>query len=195
VSRVVLLFYRYSVASIKMRVFVTGGAGFIGRAVVKELLDNGHQVLGLARSSSNAEILTKAGAEVHQGDLEDLESLKNGARTTEGVIHLAFIHDFSDLAKAIRVDRAAIEAMGEAIAGTGKPLVIASGTLGVSSGKLATEETDPERNDLMSVRYSSADLVYLLTKEKIYKNQKCFLWRYPFPLQITSISKLDIKIQ
>ena len=149
-----------------MRVFVTGAAGFIGRAVVKELLDNGHQVLGLARSSANVEILTKAGAEVHQGDLENLESLKNGARATEGVIHLAFLHDFSDFARAARVDRAAIEAMGEAMAGTEKPLVIASGTLGVSTGKLATEETDPEREHPMSIRYSSADSVYSLSKEK-----------------------------
>lgn len=149
-----------------MRVFVTGGAGFIGRAVVQELLKNGHQVLGLARSSASAEKLTKAGAEVHQGDLEDLESLKSGVRATEGVIHLAFIHDFSDFAKAVRVDKAAIEAMGEAMAGTGKALVIASGTIGVSTGRLATEETDPERGHPMSVRYSSADLVYSFSKEK-----------------------------
>lgn len=149
-----------------MRVFVTGAAGFIGRAVVQELLSNGHQVLGLARSDANAEILTKAGAQVHRGDLEDIESLKSGAQATDGVIHLAFIHDFSDFARAARVDRAAIEAMGEVMAGTEKPLVIAAGSLGVSTGRLATEETDPERDHPLSVRWLSADLVYSLSKEK-----------------------------
>ncbi|EXJ90950.1 hypothetical protein A1O1_04057 [Capronia coronata CBS 617.96] len=149
-----------------MRVFVTGAAGFIGRAVVQELLHNGHQVLGLARSDANAEILTKAGAEVHRGNLEDPESLKSGAHAADGVIHLAFIHDFSDFARATKVDREAIEAMGEAMAGTGKPLVIASGTLGVSNGKLATEDTEPARDDPMSIRYASADLVYALSKSK-----------------------------
>ena len=149
-----------------MRVFVTGAAGFIGRVVIQELLKNGHQVLGLARSDANAEIITKAGAEVHRGDLKDIESLKRGAKAADGVIHLAFVHDFSDFAGASAVDRAAIEAMGEVFAGTGKPLVIASGTLNVSTGRLATEDTEPERNHPMAVRYESADLVYSLSKEK-----------------------------
>ncbi|KEF53319.1 uncharacterized protein A1O9_10767 [Exophiala aquamarina CBS 119918] len=149
-----------------MRVFVTGGAGLIGRVLVKELLDHGHQVLGLSRSAANAEALTKAGAEVHQGDLEDLESLKSGARSTDGVIHLAFVHDFSDFARCVNIDRAAIGAMGEAMTGTGKPLIIASGTLAICNGKLATEDTDPERDNPMAIRYLSADLVYQLSKEK-----------------------------
>ena len=149
-----------------MRVFVTGAAGFIGRSVVQELLNNGHQVLGLARSSANAETLTKAGAEVHYGTLEDLESLKRGARATDGVIHLAFMLDFNDFTKSVGIDKAAIAAMGEAMAGTSNPLVIASGTLGVSTGKLATEDTDPERRDGMFSRYTSADLVYSLSKDK-----------------------------
>ncbi|UJR17974.1 hypothetical protein I4U23_004873 [Adineta vaga] len=149
-----------------MRVFVTGAAGFIGRAVVQELLNNGHQVLGLARSDASVEIITKAGAEPHQGDLEDIESLKSGARIADGVIHLAFIHDFSDYAKAAAVDRAAIEAMGEVMAGTGKPLVIASGTMIVVKGKLATEDTEPDRSSPFAERARSADLVYTLSKEK-----------------------------
>ena len=149
-----------------MRVFVTGAAGFIGQGVVQELLEHGHQVLGLARSSASAEILTKAGAEVHHGNLEDLESLKSGSRAADGVIHLAFLKDFGDMAKCVKLDQAAIRAMGEAMAGTGKPLVIASGTLGVATGKLATEDSDPESREGMSVRYSSADLVYSLSKEK-----------------------------
>lgn len=149
-----------------MRVFVTGGGGFIGRTLVRELLDNGHQVLGLSRSAASAEALTKAGAEVHQGDLEDLESLKSGARSTDGVIHLAFVHDFNDFARCVNIDKAAIQAMGEAMAGTGKPLITASGTLAISNGKLATEDTDPERDNPMAIRYSSADLVYQLSREK-----------------------------
>ena len=150
-----------------MHVFVTGAAGFIGRATVQELLNNGHQVLGLARSDANAEVLTKLGAKAHRGDLEDIESLKSGAKATDGVIHLAFIHDFSDFPRVTAIDKAAIEAMGEVLAGTGKPLVIASGTLGVDSkGKLATEDDEPERNSPLSGRAFSADAVIQMSKEK-----------------------------
>ena len=101
-------------------------------------------------------------AKVHHGKLEDLESLKNGARAADGVIHLAFNHDFRDFANSWRIDREAIEAMAAVLAGTNKPLVIASGTLGVTKGKLATEDSSPERDDPKSIRYSSADLVYSL---------------------------------
>ena len=151
-----------------MRVLVTGAAGFIGRAVVKELLNHGHQVLGLARNDTSAEAITKAGAEPYRGDLEDTESLKSGVKAADGVIHLAFIHDFSDFARALAVDRRAIEAMGEAMAGTGKPLVIASGTLitRLPNGKTATEDTEPERDSLLSGRALSADMVYALSREK-----------------------------
>ena len=150
-----------------MRVFVTGAAGFIGRAVVPELLNNGHQVLGLARSDASAETLIQMGAEVQQGDLEDLESLKSGAKAADGVAHLAFLHEFSDFARCCRIDREAIAAMGEVLAGTGKPLVIASGTLGVPNGQLADEDTDPVRNNPpLSDRAKSADLVQQLSKEK-----------------------------
>ncbi|CAF0817939.1 unnamed protein product [Adineta steineri] len=149
-----------------MRVFVTGAAGFIGRAVVQELINHGHQVLGLARSDASAELITKAGGLPHRGDLEDLESLKSGARAADGVIHLAFVHDFSNMAKCTAIDRAAIEAMGEAMAGTGKPLVIASGILFLPKGKLTTEDTEPDRNHPFAERGLSADLVYQLSKEK-----------------------------
>lgn len=125
-----------------MKVFVTGAAGFIGRAVVEDLRNNGHEAIGLARSDASADKIKKAGGEVIRGDIEDLESLKKGATESDGVIHLAFIHDFSaeGFAKALEVDRAAISAMAEAMQGTGKPLAIASGTLIVAGSERGTED-------------------------------------------------------
>jgi len=112
-----------------MLVFVTGASGFIGSAVVQELLSTGHQVIGLARSDASAKALTAAGAEVLRGDLEDHESLKTGAAKADGVAHLAFHADFANFPKVCEIDRLAIQAMGETLAGTGKPLVVTSGTL------------------------------------------------------------------
>jgi nucleoside-diphosphate-sugar epimerase len=126
-----------------MRVFVTGATGFIGSAIVQELLGAGHHVVGLARSDAGARSLATAGAEVHRGSLEDLDSLKRGAAGADGVIHTAFIHDFSDIAANARADKLAIEAMTATLAGSGKPLIVTSGTLGLPPGRPGTEDDSP----------------------------------------------------
>ncbi|WP_281890849.1 SDR family oxidoreductase [Paenibacillus sp. YYML68] len=123
-----------------MNVFVTGATGFIGSAVVRELLTAGHQVIGLARSDKAAAALSAVGAGVHLGSLDDLDSLRAGATSAEGVIHLAFKHDFTNFTAAAAADSLAIGAMGEALQGTGKPLVVTSGTLMLTPGILGTEE-------------------------------------------------------
>ncbi len=126
-----------------MRVFITGASGWIGSAVVPELLGAGHEVIGLARSEASADALTSAGAEVHRGTLDDLGSLRDAAGGSDGVIHLAFKHDMAfsgDFQGAADADRRAVQTLGEALAGTERPFIIASGTLGVAPGRVATEE-------------------------------------------------------
>jgi nucleoside-diphosphate-sugar epimerase len=154
-----------------MRVFVTGASGWIGSAVVPELIGAGHQVVGLARSDTSAAALTTAGAEVYRGTLDDLDGLRDAAAASDGVIHLAFKHDIAfsgDYPGAADADRRAVESFAEALAGSGRPFVIASGTGGAVPGRVATEQDghDPDpaaaEGDGLQTRQATAELVLSL---------------------------------
>jgi nucleoside-diphosphate-sugar epimerase len=160
-----------------MRIFVTGASGWIGSAVVPELIGAGHQVVGLARSDASAAALTAAGAEVQRGTLDDLDTLRSAAGASDGVIHLAFKHDIAfsgDFQGAADADRRAVEAFGEALAGSERPLVIASGTLGVAPGRMATEQDGHGANPAVAAwgsgpetRWGTAELALSLTSRGV----------------------------
>ncbi|KAF4172033.1 hypothetical protein CNMCM8694_005625 [Aspergillus lentulus] len=146
-----------------MRVFVTGSTGFIGSAVVKELLSAGHKVLGLTRSEAGIEQLENQGAQALQGTIEDLELLKKAASECDAVIHLAFVHDFADYAGSCATDRTAITAMGPALAEAGgnRALVITSGTMLLPRGKLGDEDDAPDMTNPMAAARGASEKVCL----------------------------------
>jgi nucleoside-diphosphate-sugar epimerase len=141
-----------------MRVFVTGATGFIGSAVVRELLDAGHQVLGLARSDAGAAAIEAAGAEVHRGDLNDLDSLRTGAAASDGVIHTAYNHAFTDYAAAAALDRQAIEALGGTLVGSNRPLIVTEGIQRNAPGQMGTEDSVPAPGSLGMARFASEQM-------------------------------------
>jgi len=141
-----------------MRIFVTGATGFIGTAIVQDLIHAGHQVLGLARSDEGAKFLAGAGAEVHRGDLEDLASLRAGAAKSDGVIHAGFIHDFSKFKENCDIDQRAIEAFGEVLAGTNHPLIVTGGI------SVATEDDVPPSGPNVHPRKSEQTALPLVAR-------------------------------
>ncbi|MEX8548970.1 MAG: SDR family oxidoreductase [Mucilaginibacter sp.] len=172
-----------------MRIFLTGASGFIGSAIIPELIGAGHQVLGLARSDASAKSIIAAGAEVHLGSLDDIESLKSGAAKSDGVIHTAFIHAFSNISIGARLkvifgglpkgiasrfmstiaamDSNAIAAMGSVLAGSGRPLVITSGTMILPLGRLVNENDKPDPKSPAAYRMPSENIAFELASQGV----------------------------
>jgi nucleoside-diphosphate-sugar epimerase len=150
-----------------MRIFVTGATGFVGSAIVEGLIGAGYQVLGLARNDAAADALKRMGAEVHRGDLSTPESLNAGAQKCDGVIHTAYNHDWSQIVAAAEMDRRAVETLGAALAGTGRPLVIASAIGLLSPGHPTTEDDAGDPHSLGAVRIPSEEKALALASENV----------------------------
>jgi nucleoside-diphosphate-sugar epimerase len=146
-----------------VKVFITGATGFIGYSTVQELIKAGHQVLGLARSEAGAQSLIAAGAEVHRGNLEDMESLRSGAAASDAVIHTAFRHDWSRFAESCELDKRAIEAIGTVLQGSIRPFIVSSG-VGVAQGRAATEDDPPLSASPSLPRVSEVTAVALMER-------------------------------
>jgi nucleoside-diphosphate-sugar epimerase len=150
-----------------MRVFVTGATGFIGSAIVQELIGAGHQVLGLARSDAAATSVAAAGAEAHRGALDDVDSLRRGATGADGVIHAGFIHDFGNMAAAAEIDKLAIEALGGALADSGRPFVVTSAIGLLASGRVGVEEDAPDPGSVGAHRIASENAALALASRGV----------------------------
>ena len=150
-----------------MRVFLTGGSGFIGSVIIPELIGAGHQVLALARSDEAAEKLKSSGVDVLRGSLDDLDTLKRGASESDGVIHCAFVHDFSDYHGSVKKDRVAIEAIATVLEGTYRPFIITSGTLGLPPSEVITEEAVADPNSPLSARNLTENYVVELASKGV----------------------------
>ncbi len=150
-----------------MRIFVTGATGYIGSAIIQELHEAGHQVTGLSRSNEAARKLVAAGIEAHMGALDDVDSLRRGAAASDGVIHLAYNHDFSAYATAGETDRQAVAALGSALIGSDRPFVITSGITVLTPGRIATEEDALDRNAASAPRIPSEEVMQALAAQGV----------------------------
>lgn len=151
-----------------MRIFVTGATGFVGSAVVKELIDAGHQVIGLARSDESAKLVIAAGAEVYMGSIEQPESLRNAAAAADGIIHTAFNHDFSKFNENCKNDRGIIEVLADALVGSNRPLVITSAIGILPKGQMVTEQTMPATGPAAHPRAASEEAADAAAKRGVH---------------------------